>query len=259
MKPILTTLGLIWLSLAGQAFALTVSWDCNKEPDMKEYRVEYSANAGLDALYTMAVVVKATSITTGSLQVPLSRITSAESNGAELRIVNTSGNLQVESNGSDTFSGSATTAVTAGTWYGIAFRVNGTDCSAAIHLLRYTMATGASATEDGTFCWNETPSGTHDLVIGGRNAGFLQYPFGGSIAKALIVAGTAVTDDALRAWFCNGTVPTGADAVYVLNGTASPEPDTSGNAYDAALTGTGTGDAPDACPGGMLRRRFSGQ
>lgn len=46
MKPILTTLGLIWLSLAGQAFALTVSWDCNKEPDMKEYRVEYSADVG---------------------------------------------------------------------------------------------------------------------------------------------------------------------------------------------------------------------
>ena len=61
-------------------------------------------------------------------------------------------------------------------------------------------------------------------------------------------AGTATTDAALIAWACNGTVPTGADAVYVLNGTASPEPDTSGNAYDAALTGTGEGSAPDACP-----------
>ena len=35
---------------------------------------------------------------------------------------------------------------------------------------------------------------------------------------------------------------------YVLNGTASPEPDTSGNGYDATLTGTGEGSAPDACP-----------
>lgn len=30
------------LSITGEAFALTVSWDCNPEADMKEYRVEYS-------------------------------------------------------------------------------------------------------------------------------------------------------------------------------------------------------------------------
>ncbi|MBF0260281.1 MAG: hypothetical protein HQL97_00415 [Magnetococcales bacterium] len=241
----LLSVALTLMLLSSQAWAAG-SRTFNGSTD--QARAGATANAGLDALYTMAIVAKATSITTGALQVPLSRITSAGSNGAELRIVNTSGNLQVESNGSDTFTGSSTTAIAAGTWYLIAFRANGTDCSAAIHLLRYTMSTGATATEDGTFCWNETPSGTHDLVIGGRQAGFLQYPFGGSLAKALIVAGTATTDADLIAWACNGTIPTGTDAAYVLNGTASPEPDTSGNGYDATLTGTGEGSAPDACP-----------
>lgn len=34
------------VSVTGEALALTASWDCNKEPDMKEYRLEYSADAG---------------------------------------------------------------------------------------------------------------------------------------------------------------------------------------------------------------------
>ena len=34
------------LSITGEALAVTVSWDCNPEADMKEYRVEYSADAG---------------------------------------------------------------------------------------------------------------------------------------------------------------------------------------------------------------------
>jgi hypothetical protein len=39
-------LGLIGLLLCGPAFALTVEWSCNLESDMKEYRVEYSKDAG---------------------------------------------------------------------------------------------------------------------------------------------------------------------------------------------------------------------
>ena len=39
-------LSLALLSITGEAFALTVSWDCNPEPDMKEYRVESSKDAG---------------------------------------------------------------------------------------------------------------------------------------------------------------------------------------------------------------------
>lgn len=39
-------LSLALLSLTGEAFALTVSWTCNPEPDMKEYRVESSKDAG---------------------------------------------------------------------------------------------------------------------------------------------------------------------------------------------------------------------
>lgn len=34
------------VSVTGEAFALTVSWTCNPEPDMKEYRVESSKDAG---------------------------------------------------------------------------------------------------------------------------------------------------------------------------------------------------------------------
>lgn len=34
------------LVLASHSFALTVEWSCNPEVDMKEYRVEYSADAG---------------------------------------------------------------------------------------------------------------------------------------------------------------------------------------------------------------------
>lgn len=34
------------VALASEAFALTVSWTCNPEPDMKEYRVESSKDAG---------------------------------------------------------------------------------------------------------------------------------------------------------------------------------------------------------------------
>ena len=39
-------LSLALLSITGEAFALTVSWTCNPEPDMKEYRVESSKDAG---------------------------------------------------------------------------------------------------------------------------------------------------------------------------------------------------------------------
>ena len=34
------------LALAGEVSALTVSWNCNPETDMQEYRVEYSADSG---------------------------------------------------------------------------------------------------------------------------------------------------------------------------------------------------------------------
>lgn len=37
---------LVLLACTGEAFALTVSWTCNPEPDMKEYRVESSKDAG---------------------------------------------------------------------------------------------------------------------------------------------------------------------------------------------------------------------
>lgn len=37
---------LIWLCFIGQVSALTVQWDCNPEADVKEYRVEYSKDAG---------------------------------------------------------------------------------------------------------------------------------------------------------------------------------------------------------------------
>ena len=36
----------VLVSTAAPAFALTVQWTCNPEADMKEYRVEYSADAG---------------------------------------------------------------------------------------------------------------------------------------------------------------------------------------------------------------------
>ena len=34
------------LSLVGEVSAFTVQWNCNPESDMKEYRVEYSADSG---------------------------------------------------------------------------------------------------------------------------------------------------------------------------------------------------------------------
>ena len=44
MKALL--LALVLLFAASPAVALTVSWDCNPEPDVTAYRVEYSKDAG---------------------------------------------------------------------------------------------------------------------------------------------------------------------------------------------------------------------
>lgn len=217
-----------------------------------------AANAAQASLFTVAIMAKLDTLSTGGWQSLISHITSTVGNGWELQILDTSGFIRATSSGSDSFSGTSTTAASTGAWFGFAARMNGTDCSATVHLLRYTPSTGVSATEDGTFCWNPTPSGTHALYIGGRKEATFQRPTNGMLAKALVVAGTATTDADIIAWFCNGTIPTGTDAAYVLNGTASPEPDTSGNGYNATLTGTAAGTTPDACPvassGGMLLR-----
>ncbi len=156
-------------------------------------------------------------------------------------------------------SGTATTAPSAGAWYGLGVTVNGSGAGAVVHFVRYTPSTGALATEDTVINWAATPSGTQKLTFGTAWQGSAQRRLVGFLSKALIASGTVLTDSQMITWFCNSTVPTGTDGAWLMNESATPSVD-SVNAYNATWTGTvAAGNATTACPSVSAKRRASGQ
>lgn len=202
-----------------------------------------AANLAQTHAMTIAALVNADAITAAN-QGLVSRYATL-SNGWELLIQATTGNLYYRLAESDDAVATATTALTAGTWYGVAAVVSGVDGAGNVHFMRYTAATGATVTEEKSFFNAPSATGTFKAVIGGAwDGSALQRPYAGLIARVGVWAGVSLSDADLLNWFRYLSAPTGGDGLWTLAGTASPEPDASGNGYDLTLSGTTQGADP---------------
>ncbi len=220
-----------------------------------------AANTAHGSQLSLAIMVNLDSCTPGATQALMARLVSDASSGYEFDVNDTTCTLSIWSEANDLINGTATTALTAGSWYGVGVTVNGSGGGAAVHFVRYNPSTGALATEDTSIFWAATPSGVQKLTFGGKWLGALNFPTAGLLAKALITnRATVLTDAEMINWFCNSAAPAGTDGAWLLNESATPSLDTSGNSYSATWTGTVTaGSAPTACPSVSAKRRASGQ
>lgn len=192
----------------------------------------------------------------GAMQVPLFRGVTALNNGYDLRVLATSGNLSWFNYENDSADGTATTAITSGSWWCIGMIQSGSGGSGSIKFVRFQPSTGTLATEDVGMFVGPSPSGTHKLLLGGRWNGALANEANGDYARFFVASGVSVTAADMQTYFCGGAAPTGSDGVWELAGSASPEPDTSGNGYDLTLSGTSAGSALDACPSASTPRHL---
>lgn len=204
-----------------------------------------AANTEMSAPFTVAIMFKPDAI--GTMQVMISRAVSALNNGWDFRI-DASGALSLFNYETDSATGTSTTAPSAGTWYGLAAIMTGSAGSGTVKFVRFTPGTDTLATEDIGMFVGPSPTGTHKLLIGGRWNGALANPATGDYARAGVWSGVALTTAELRTWFCSGSAASGSDGLWALAGSASPEPDTSGNGYDLTLSGTSAGSTVTACP-----------
>lgn len=206
-----------------------------------------AANTAMTVPFTVAVMFKADAI--GTMQAMMFRGVTALNNGWDFRI-EASGALSFFNYETDSATGTSTTTPVAGTWYGLAAIVTGSGAGGSVKFVRFTPGTNTMASEDVGMFVGPSPTGTHKLLIGGRWNGALANPATGDYARAGVWSGVGLTTDQLRTWFCDGSAATGGDGLWQLAGSASPEPDTSGNAYDLTLSGTSAGSTVTACPAG---------
>ena len=213
-----------------------------------------AANCVQTTPLTLAAVIKLDSLAGGVTQAVMCRYAQDTGYGWRFNILPTTGVWGFTEVGVDDGNGTSTTAISTGVWTGIGIVITGTGPGSTVHLVRHVLGTGVTTTEDTTMWFQHDPSsGTQHMTIGcWYTATPVQFPFGGSITRCAVWSGVALTDDELKAWFCNETVKSGADGVWVLHGSASPEPDSSGNGYDMTVTGATAGSDPDACPGGPI-------
>lgn len=204
-----------------------------------------AANTAMSAPFTVATCFKPDAI--GTMQAMMFRGVTALNNGWDFRIEAT-GNLSLFNYESDSATGTATTAASASTWLCYAAVMTGSGAGGSVKFVRYTPSTDTTASEDVGMFVGPSPTGTHKLLIGGRWNGALANPATGDYARTGVWSGVALTTDQLKTWFCTGVAASGGDGLWELAGTASPEPDSSGNGYDLTLSGTSAGSALTACP-----------
>jgi hypothetical protein len=201
-----------------------------------------TANLAQTNAMTIAVMVNLDAV--GSQQSLIARIIDTATNGWRIDVM-ADGTMLYKLEESDNAAGTATTAVSASTWYGLAVVTSGVDGAGSARFIRYTAATGATATENIGFFNAPSPAGTFKFTIGGRwQGGAITGSAPGLYARCGVWSGVSLSDADVVSWFRYQSTPAGGDGLWTLAGTASPEPDASANAYNLTLSGTAQGADP---------------
>lgn len=163
----------------------------------------------------------------------------AGNRGYGLSMQNTSGHLNFVKVSVADVTGTATTALSANTWFAVmGFSTSGGNA----HFKRLNLGTGELATETVTSTDSiNAPTAGDDVLIGNWLGPTTTLVWPGRIARVAVVQASQLSDGEFRTWAYTGRLPRAAlFDCHVLG--RSPEMDYSGNAIAMTVTGTSIAD-----------------